>query len=249
MATYYMANATDALGGFGWTFDASNFLTGPVGTGVNVGAPANPDQPNSVNVEGGLYVNNVSADTTFAPLASPTFTGTATFATLTAGTANVTTCQSGAYELNGVNIKSGRALTQATGLIPGGFTPVADVSNQFAGLNRTITPAVSGLIYVLLSGNMNFALGDPNPAAFQVYYGTGTIPTQGQQLVNTPNYTLLYQAQCPFILINIAQASYFTACPFFKGTVGTTYWVDIQITPFVANQAEVLNVNLALVEV
>lgn len=244
MATYLIANTTDALGGENWAFDASNFLVGPVNTGINVGAPANPDQPNSVNVESALDVNGTSVDTLFLPLANPTTTGTATFVTLTTGTANVTTCQAAHYELKGLDIKAARAFSSAIALIPSGYQPPIEVSIEFTGLNQTITPQVTGLVYVLMSGMISMTAGQTGHAI--PYCGTGTPPTQGQQLLNTPNYTQLGPGN---IFTSepspAAQKAPFTNFVAFQGTVGTTYWIDV----IAAFETIISDVNLYLVEV
>lgn len=253
MTTFQIANTADAIGGAGWTFDASNFLTAPAGTGINVGAPALPDQPNSVNVTSELAVNGTNADALFALLVSPTFTGTATFSTANVTTANVTTCQSAHYEFNGVDIKAGRALNVQTGLLPSGFRPAEEVYNQFAGLNQTITPAVSGMIYILISGDVHVPVGTSG-GAVTVFYGTGTPPTAGTPINTFPNFVQLWATNVsdPFPVNNFIKNAPFTGTPFFLGNIGTTYWVDISVAPFQFSpsaNATVSNVNLALVEV
>lgn len=220
-----LLNIGDPGGNADWSFDGSNFLTGASGVGITIGSPTGGDIANSINVAGNYYINGVSLSATFAPVASPTFTGTATVPTADITTLNATTLNAGGAYLTsgGKNILTQRALTNATGV--GSTLTTTSTTFVMAGWGATakITPEVSGTVLVLL-GTQIESTSVSTTVAVNICYGTGTAPAQnaaltGTELLGTSGLTISYSGGIAIIPQTIPVAV--------SGlTIGTAYWFD-----------------------
>jgi hypothetical protein len=177
-------------------------------------------------------------DTTRAPLASPTFTGTVTIpngAVLGAvASGDLTNINAGtlararyaAVDLSAGNVNGGVANKLPNASLQSGVsTPTATTSltGVMMGLGATcaITPAYSGRLAIVFTGAMyNSVLANITTA--QMRYGTGTAPMNGA----TPSGTSGSQVQANAALAN---GSIPFTLPFNVTalSVGTAYWFDI----------------------
>lgn len=217
-------NIGDPGGNADWSFDGSNFLTGASGVGITIGSPTGGDVANSINLTGGYYINGVALSATFAPVASPTFTGTATAPTADITTLNVGTLNSGGAYLTagGKNILTQRAATAVTGVGTSyGNTSTSFLMNGWGLLGATITPEVSGTVLVLLAGTFTDTAGDTGTV--NIYYGTGTAPSQGAAATGT---ALLGTAGLSFRYSGTVFATISPPCVVTGLTIGTAYWFD-----------------------
>lgn len=240
MATYTVANITDPLGNPNWAFDGSGNFNGNPGVGLTIGFVTPVPETNSVNVTGGYYVNSVNisstyltqtaAAATYAPIVSPTFTGTATAPTLKATTA---------FDLNSVNIVTGKAHFQsASRLSPTGTTSTSGVMMGMGGA-ATITPALTGTILITLSGSV--LLSAAGSTMIQLVQGTGTAPANGA----APTGTVIggeaqFEATSGTLFVPFSLTAVVSGL-----TVGTAIWIDAEVSV----SAGTITAQLATVEI
>lgn len=221
-----LANIGDPLANADWDFDGSNFLTGASGVGITIGSPTGGDVANSINLTGGYYINGVNLSAIYAPVASPTFTGTATVPTADITTLNATTLNAGNNYLTagGKNILTQRASTHATSVGTSYATSSTSfLMNGWGLLGATITPTVSGTVLVLLGGMFETSASTVT-GGVNIYYGTGTAPSQGASatgtaLLGTSGLTFSYGG-------GVLAAPVNAPCVVTGLTIGTAYWFD-----------------------
>ena len=181
--------------------------------------------------------------------------GTATASTaplkFTAGT-NLTTPESGAVEYDGTHLYATigstryqldqqntlKATYQATPADPASTTSTSGV---MMGISGSITPANTGRVMIIISGDLKNGTNNGNTTV-QIRYGTGAAPTNGNALTGT---SLGGQ-------INMTAASANQRVPFSCNsivtlTVGTTYWIDLALKA-VSGTAYTQNLSISITE-
>lgn len=122
------------------------------------------------------------------------------------------------------------------GIVPavGGFTPsnptgvVGAAVMMGLGSTCTITPRVSGLIGIWLTGDLGTNATAGTTMIVQLKYGTGTAPVNGAAVTGTSA-----GAATTLTLTSYTSGDRypFSACGHVSGlTVGTAYWIDISLS-------------------
>jgi hypothetical protein len=153
-----------------------------------------------------------------------------------AGTVNV----SGAYYVNGVAVSNTPVSAQTASASPTGTTSATLV---MMGLAATITPAVSGKVFMTLSGSIANS-ATTGGAATRLCYGTGAAPANGAAVTGTQvggtasrgilGVTTAVPVSLSFIVSTM--------------TVGTTYWIDAALLAQTAGTASLQNVTISAFE-
>lgn len=115
------------------------------------------------------------------------------------------------------------------------------------GSNQTITPAVSGVILITLSGYLVVTAGGLLAnSTLKMYYGTGSAPAAG----SAPIGIQIGNQQVTTIGATTGAATSFSITVLASGlTTGTAYWFDISVLNTVAADTVTLNnVNFVAIE-
>jgi hypothetical protein len=193
-----------------------------LGTGVQIGGSAS---------SGKMLIGN---GTNYVPT-------TITFPT-TAGTAG------NIIWSNGTSFFSDSVTTQeyAIGTNPTGTTSSTGVMMGL-GATATITPHGSGVVLIIVTGNMaNTVLSGGDQA--QIYYGTGTAPSNGNAITGTAA-----GSKIATVMANNENQWYFSLNAIVGGggtplTVGTKYWIDVSLAETGSSTASINNVTISAVE-
>ena len=111
------------------------------------------------------------------------------------------------------------------------------------GLAGSITPAYSGIIMIIISGDMGNNTNNTGVQS-QIRYGTGTAPANGAALTGTTAGGLIKMTvnnsnnSMPFGLNAIVTGL----------TVGTTYWIDISLAAVSNGTAKAKDISISVVE-
>lgn len=127
---------------------------------------------------------------------------------------------------------------------PANPTGTTNTTGKMMGLAGAITPAASGRILVIISGDItnNNALGG---AKALLKYGTGAAPSNG----DAPSGTSL-GSQVSLSLVPAANTTEpFTVQGIATGlSVGTAYWVDLDLAAITAGTASVADLSVTIME-
>lgn len=165
---------------------------------------------------------------------------------LTTATGSLTSGNLASFDASG-NIKdSGLKSTpntyQATPANPTGTTNATGV---MMGLSGSITPANTGNIMIVISGDAQDSAGNNGTVKIQIRYGTGSAPSNGAALTGStaggqPNYLPAGGGSpTPFALNAIVTGL----------TLGTTYWIDISLSVGSGDTAAVKNISISAFEI
>lgn len=178
--------------------------------------------------------------TSFAPLASPTFTGTPTMPTGTTATTqtandNSTKLATTAY----VDRTPGGAT--ATAAAPTGTTSATSVMMAIGG---TFTPACTTRGYFIVSGQMaNDTINDG--VTVDLRFGTGTAPVNGAAVTGT----LVGIEQTRTSLVAGSRGGFTVQGRVTGLSIATAYWVDISLKRVTGGTATVTGVTCTTFEV
>lgn len=152
-----------------------------------------------------------------------------------AGSINATTMY-----INGTQIVSVTGTYQAS---PSNPTGTADTTGKMMGLAGTITPATTGKILVIISGDIsNGTILDGGKV--QIRMGTGTAPANGDALTGTAygglvrSNTAVAGEFLPFSLNAIVSGL----------TLSTAYWIDVGLAAITGGTASVADISISAIE-
>lgn len=169
-----------------------------------------------------------------APLASPALTGTPTAPTATAGT-NTTQIATTAFVANATT----KNTYQATPADPTGTTSTTGV---MMGLGGTLTPTRSGKVMIMISGDQQNSSGS-DFGAVQLYYGTGTAPTNGAALTGTAISGKVNGAT------DSTHADPFCVQAIVSGlTLNTPIWFDLAVAAVIGGTTSAKNLSISAFE-
>lgn len=223
--------------------------------GNNTGSTAAPDfyQPGFSDLSGSLDLGGGQASGTLAAARFPALTGDATN---TAGTVATTVAK-----INGVTypatagsagallVSDGsriKVLTpaslQTSSTTPTGTTSTTGVMMGL-GSSATITPTVSGRIYLAISGTIsNNTTGDGVAGAIR--FGTGTAPINGA----APTGTGVGPVASWTVPAGAANAPYSISGVLTGLTIGTAYWIDVVLNAITGGTASIKNTAVCAFE-
>jgi hypothetical protein len=138
----------------------------------------------------------------------------------------------------------GSANYQATPTNPTGTT---NTTGLMMGLAGTITPATSGRVLFIISGNLqNSGTSIGNGAKAQIRYGTGSAPANAGALTGNAVGTVISSVN-ESTTANTVQP--FSCNAVVTGlTPGTAYWIDITLAAIVAGTAAATNISISAIE-
>ena len=135
---------------------------------------------------------------------------------------------------------TGDAQSQAQ---PADPTGTANTTGLMMGLAGTITPAQTGRVLIVISGDVqNNTISDG--AKFQIRYGTGSAPANAAALTGTTAGAL----------VNMLGAAAAQRVPFSLNAVvtgltpGTAYWIDVGLAAVTGGTAAIKNVSVSVIE-
>ena len=129
---------------------------------------------------------------------------------------------------------------QATPADPSTTTSTTGVMMGLAG---SITPAYSGTIMIVISGDIDNN-GNNNGAQVQIRYGTGSAPANAAALTGTTTGSLVKFAEnnssirAPFHLNSIVTGL----------TTGTAYWIDVSLASITGGTSRIRDISISVVE-
>lgn len=116
-------------------------------------------------------------------------------------------------------------------------------AGRMMGLAGSITPSYSGIIMIIISGDMGNN-GNKLGAITQIRYGTGSAPTNGAVITGTAAGSQIQMAQN-----NKAIITPFSCNAIVSGlTIGTIYWIDLSLAPVTGGTASVSDISISIVE-
>ena len=116
------------------------------------------------------------------------------------------------------------------------------------GLAGSITPANTGTIMIVISGDYDNGSGD-NGCAARIRTGTGTAPANGAAITGTARGGLVTMS------IIASQGNTSNRIPFHCNvlitglTPGTAYWIDISLAAVVGGTARARNISISVIEI
>ena len=126
---------------------------------------------------------------------------------------------------------------------PGDPTGTTSTTGLMMGLAGTITPRVTGKLYIIISGDISNDTAT-NGAKVQIRHGTGSAPANGAALTGTTvgglvQFTMALGAQkVPFSIQGIVSGL----------TVGTAYWLDVGLAAITAGTANIRDLSVTAFE-
>lgn len=128
------------------------------------------------------------------------------------------------------------------GLNPTGTTSTVGV---MAGLACAITPAGTGRIHIVITGVETNSTTSPTPngTQWQIYYGSGTAPTNGATLTGTSVGSANAASGGTQLQQSFSVEGWVTGL-----TIGTPYWVDSMLQVFGAGTATMSAVDIYIEE-
>ena len=129
--------------------------------------------------------------------------------------------------------------------------PAATTSTTgvMAGLNKTLTPKLSGRVLVIISGQAQNGTGD-NGFKFDLRHGTGSAPTNGAALTGTVNGATV-TGSC----VASGSTTGVPIMPFCHHavitglTINTAYWFDIGQYAVTGGTATFSAINVTIIEI
>jgi hypothetical protein len=174
---------------------------------------------------------------TLAFLNSPALTGTPTAPTAAFGT-NTTQLATTAFVHAALSTPNYYANT------PSAPTGTSSASPVMMGLAGAITPNFSGAVEFTVTG-VALQSGSPGTIGIQIYYGTGTAPTNGASQTGTAIGTQLQ----PNLVSQATEGSGFSLNYIVSGlTSGTPYWFDLGLSNSAGNTSNVKNLTVVAKE-
>lgn len=143
---------------------------------------------------------------------------------------------------------SAKAATNSTVASPSAPNSTSVFTMQ--GLAGAITPAISGKIFVTISGTIittQTAAG--NGVQFQLSHGTGTAPTSNAALTGTQDGTVQQYLIPATVTAADVQVPFSISVVLTGLTVGTAYWIDLAGKAISATGTGFANVNIAVSEI
>lgn len=175
----------------------------------------------------------------FAPLASPAFTGTPSLPTGTTGITQSAANNSTALATTAY-VDRTPGTTTVTAAAPTGTTSATAVMMGLAG---TITPTKTGRVTFTISGQMaNNTLNDG--VTVDLRTGTGTAPTNGAAVTGT----LRGVSQTATALIANERSGFSLTFPVTGLTLGTAVWYDLSLLAVTGGTASVTGITGSAVE-
>ena len=119
-----------------------------------------------------------------------------------------------------------------------------DQSGLMMGLGQTLTPNRSGIVLIIISGNIS--LGGSNGAKVQIMYGSGISPSYGDgikgtsagSMIEAMNAGLFTTGRYPFTVNSVITGL----------SVGSEYWFDLCLAAISGGTAYISNLSVSIVE-
>lgn len=143
-----------------------------------------------------------------------------------------------------VSLPSATPLAARTQASPSNPTGTTDTGGKMMGLAVAITPVLTGVILVLLSGSVaNDTSGDG--AKVQLRTGTGTAPANAAALTGTTAGGLV-----AFVAAAAAQSVPVALQAIVSGlTLGTAVWIDVGLAAVTGGTASLTALSVTAVEI
>jgi hypothetical protein len=109
------------------------------------------------------------------------------------------------------------------------------------GIDGSITPATSGKVLLIISGEIN-NFGGNGAATTQISYGTGTPPANGDPATGIATGNSIQ------VISENADVPFTTNVVLTGLTIGTTYWIDLQLEANNGEQAVVAAISISAME-
>lgn len=168
------ANLTGTIAAARLTGASYSFTAPALGAATGTSLALGAGSPVTSTGAGGSLGTNAFNSTAYAPLASPTFTGTVTLPNNVPIGIGTALTSSGA---GGTALATGGATLSAAPSNPTGTTSATAVMMGLGG-SCTLTPVASSRVHVTIQGDVANS-GVSNTATFQAKFGTGTAPVNG----------------------------------------------------------------------
>jgi hypothetical protein len=141
--------------------------------------------------------------------------------------------------------RSAASVAQSSPANPTGTT---DLTGKMMGLAGSITPAQTGRVMIIVTGNLsNSTAAAGDGAKTQIRYGTGSAPANAGALTGTTAGSLIS------MLLERATASdpfpFCVAAVVTGLTIGTAYWIDLSLAAIAAGTAILTNLSISVVEI
>lgn len=127
---------------------------------------------------------------------------------------------------------------------PANPTGTSSTTGVMMGLAGSITPATSGRVLIIVTGQIFNANGGGYYGITHIRYGTGTAPTNGAALTGTvggstaDTYGSAQNERVPFSLSVVLSGL----------TVGTAYWIDLDLTSSGGLTSTIQSVSISAIE-
>jgi hypothetical protein len=131
---------------------------------------------------------------------------------------------------------------------PANPTTTTSTTGVMMGLAGTITPAKSGTVMIIISGDYDNAKGD-NGCAVQIRTGTGTAPANGAALTGTARGGLVTMNVIASNGTTTNRTPFTCNCLITSLTVGTAVWIDISLAAVVGGTARARNISISAIEI
>lgn len=126
---------------------------------------------------------------------------------------------------------------------PGNPSGTTSLTLVMMGLAGALTPLVSGNVLIIVSGTISNSL-TTDGAKTQLYWNTGSAPTNGQALIGNP-----VSGAVQFIASANAQKVPFSVNAVITGlTAGTAIWIDLALAAITAGTANVYDISMSAIE-
>jgi hypothetical protein len=165
---------------------------------------------------------------------APTFS-TATYPSIAGTAGNILRSDGTNFVSTAINTAQSTSATART---------ATNTSARMMGYGTTsfITPARSGKVHIIITGNMSTGTANDGGQA-QIAFGTGSAPANAAAATGT---TVGQQVQ--FTSNNTANTFPFTVQGIATMTVGTAYWIDLQGAAVTGGTATMNNITITAVE-
>ena len=140
------------------------------------------------------------------------------------------------------NVTNSTTSYQAT---PGDPTGATNTTGTMMGLAGAITPAITGVVLIQISGTIANATAIADGGKVQIRYGTGTAPSNGNTLMGTA-----VGGQVNYITATTAEKAPFSLNAIVSGlTLGTAIWIDLALAAVTGGTATVKNISISAIEI
>ncbi len=229
----------DGIANAGYASDLDVFSSG--GATIGVSSPADPTT-GVLNFGTGIQINGKAVTGTILEGNGTVFTASTALFPSAGSSQNI-------LRSNGTSFVSSAVNTgQFTPSNPHNTTSTSAVMMGL-GTTATITPNGSGLLLIIVSGDILNTSGTvPNSSNLQIRYGTGTAPTNTNGTTAATGSTLGNQlTQQSFNTVNQVAFSLTGITP--AQTVGTSVWIDVSVQNVSGTGPVTLsNISISVVE-